>query len=224
MRKRRTRLEDQPISASILPQIELLSKTLLRQIDQEVFSKKYMPAMTVLKLVGAGLFIGGSVVFPNLPRILKPYIKAQEKEFTAWKRFNIPYLKRTISRLEKQKLVTVKEENGRQVIEITSAGARRILKLSLNQLEIKKPKQWDGRWRLISYDIPGDLKRTREFFRDYLCAWGFYPLHESVFLHAYPCEKEVEFLREYLGIGKFVRIFQVLKIENDKLFREFFGV
>jgi len=41
---------------------------------------------------------------------------------------------------------------------------------------------------------------------------------------AYPCIKEVAFLREYLGIGEMVRLFDVGKIENDQNFRDFFGV
>lgn len=49
-------------------------------------------------------------------------------------------------------------------------------------------------------------------------------LHESLFLHAYPCQDEVEFLRTYLGVAQHVQIFQVLNIENDKPFREFFEV
>jgi DNA-binding transcriptional regulator PaaX len=77
---------------------------------------------------------------------------------------------------------------------------------------------------LVSYDIPGNLKALRKTFREYLCLWGFFPLHESVLLHAYPCEKQVEFLREYLGVGEYVRIFMVSKIENDRLFRDFFGI
>lgn len=64
----------------------------------------------------------------------------------------------------------------------------------------------------------------RNIFRDYLHAWGFYPLHESVFLHAYPCFKQVEFLREYLGISEYVRFFIVAKIENDSLFHDFFDL
>ena len=115
-------------------------------------------------------------------------------------------------------------KNDYQIVKITDAGRRRILKYSLNKLEIKKPKHWDGKWRLVSYDIPKDKYSRRDTFRAYLETWGFYPLQESVFLHAYPCEKEVGFLREYFGVGGEVRIFTVEEIEDDEPFREFFGV
>lgn len=204
-------------------QIDYLTKTLAKQIDQEIFAKKYAPVREVLKLVGAGAFLAASIAAPNLPLALKPFLDNQ-KESKVWKRFNIPYLKRTLERLEKQKLIEIKEEGEIQVVEITNQGRKRILKYALDELAIKKPKFWDGKWILISYDIPGNLKSLRNIFREYLRTWGFYPLHESVFLHAYPCEKEVDFLREYLGIGEFVRILKVTKIENDKLFRSFFDI
>ncbi|MFZ5366231.1 MAG: hypothetical protein ACOZBZ_02960 [Patescibacteria group bacterium] len=222
-RKKGIRFEDIPLSPKADFYIGQLSQALSRQIEREFFQKKYAPAAAVLKLVGAGAFLAGSIVIPNLPLALAPFLK-NENEYDPWKRFNIPYLKRTLKRLEKEKLVKICEEKGIGVVKITDRGKRRILKFSLEELTIKKPKIWDGEWRLISYDIPGSLRFFRNTLRVYLLSWGFYPLHESVFLHAYPCEKEVEFLREFLQVGEYVRIFKVSEIENGKPFKEFFGL
>jgi len=213
-----------------IPQIdkslfENISKTLAKQIDREIFTKKYAPVADVLKLVGAGLFVASAMVAPNLPLALKPFLDHQRRnEAKAWKRFNIPYLKRTLGRLEKQKLVEITEDGGMQVVKMTGLGQNRVLKYALDELAVEKPRIWNGKWTLISYDIPNTLKTQREILQEYLKAWGFYNLHESVFLHAYPCEKQVDFLRLYLGIREQVRIFSVSKIENDSVFKDFFGV
>lgn len=205
--------------------IDDLARVLSKQIDKKVFQRKYAPAKDVLKLVGAGVFITASMVMPGLPLALRPFLdEARKNEREVWKRFNIPYLKRTLERLEEQKLVEISEENAIQIIKITNQGKQKVLRMALNDLEIKKPKIWDGKWRLISFDLPEKMANTRRIFVEYLSAWKFYPLHKSVYLHAYPCLKEVDFLREYLGIGKYVRIFTVLEIENDKRFRFFFNV
>lgn len=203
--------------------IEELAKILCKQIDREIFERKSAPAREILKLVGAGAFLAGSLVFPNLPKALKPFLNNQE-EYQAWKRFNIPYLKRALERLEKQRLVEKRKEGNQEIIKITEQGRHKILKFAMEELAIEKPFLWDGSWRLVSYDLPEKLKEERKILQDYLLAWGFYPWQKSVYLHAYPCEKEIEFLREYLGIGKYVRILLVSKIENDKTYREFFGV
>ena len=217
-KKRRTIRGDLPPE-----KIDELARILAKQIDAEVFEKKYAPVREVLKLVGAGAFLAASVAVPNLPRALRPFLDDSE-EYEAYKRFNIPYLKQTLKRLEQQKLVEIDEEEGIKVVKITGAGRQKILRFALNELAIEKPKYWDGRWYLVSYDVPEDFKFKRMILAEYLRAWGFYPLHQSVFLHAYPCEEQVEFLREYLGVGEYVRIFTVSKIENDKVFRSFFGV
>ncbi len=200
-----------------------LAKILSKQIDKEIFDRKYAPAREILKLVGAGVFLAASIAIPNLPRALKPSLKS-ENEFEVWKRFNIVYLKRTLRRLEKEKLVEFDEVDDKQVVKITENGRKRIVRLALDELEIKKPKFWDKRWRLISFDLPEKLTTERKIFVEYLKAWGFYPLHKSVYLHAYPCLKEIDFLREYLRVGEYVRLFIVACIENDNLFRDYFGV
>ncbi len=202
-----------------------LAMVLGKQIEKQIFERKYTPVKEILKLVGVGVFIAGSIVMPNLPLALKPLIDKQRKsEYEVWKRFNIPYLKRSLHRLEKQKLVEITEENGMQVVKITSQGKKRLVKMALDELSVEKPRIWDGKWRLVSFDLPEKLSSTRKILVEYLKAWGFYPLHESVYLHAYSCFKQIEFLREYLGVGEYVRMFTVTEIENDKLFKDFFGV
>lgn len=204
--------------------VDELARVLSKQIDSEIFERKCAPAKEVLTLVGAGAFLVASVAMPNLPRALRPFLRDGE-EYNSWRRFNIPYLKRTLRRLERQKLVKVGHKDGQQVVKITENGRTRVLRYALDELEIKKPRYWDGKWYLVSYDIPEDLRTKREYLVSYLKAWGFYPLHLSVYLHAYPeAIKAVDFLRSYLRVGEYVRVFRVSNIENDAQFKEFFGV
>lgn len=212
-----------PLSKEAQERIDAIAKTLAKTINEETFIQRYGSTVKILTLVGAGVFVAASAMVPGLPMALKPFLK-RENEYQLWKRFNIGYLKRTLERLEKQRLVEIGEEENQQVVKITDRGRRRILKYALSRMAIGKPRFWDGKWRLVSYDIPTRLSILRDLFRQYLLRWGFYKLHESVFLHAYPCEREIEFLREYLGIGKYVRIMTVMKIENDAVFREFYGI
>lgn len=223
-RKPKSRIEDLPITIDD-QLVKEVSTSLTKQIDKEIFEKKYAPVRTILILVGAGMFLGASVFMPNLPMALKPFLDHKRKsEYKAWKRFNLPYLKRTLNRLEKQKIVEIDQKENQQIVKITDSGKRKILKFAIDELAVEKSKIWDGKWTLISYDIPSEKRKLSNILREYLKAWGFYPFHESVFLHAYPCKKQVEFLREYLGIGEHVRILSVSRIERDQTFKEFFRV
>lgn len=216
------KLEEQtsPLSQE---KIDFLAKSLTKQIDKEIFEQKYAPIKDILKLVGAGAFLAASLAFPTLPMAIKPFLKNPE-EYEAWKRFNIPYLKRTLQRLEEQKLVEISEEKNVQVVKITNSGRRKILRFAIDELALKKPHSWNGSWTLVTYDIPEKFHWERDIFREYLKAWKFFRIEKSVFLHAYPCQKEIDFLREYLRLGEFINIFLVSKIEKDKPFRDFFGI
>lgn len=201
---------------------EEISKTLLRQTESKIWNQKLAPAKYLLRLFGAGLGISAILIAPGMARLTRSFLINSDRE--NWKKFNIPYLKRHLKRLESQKLIEKTTENGEKVIKITENGRRKILKFALEEIEIEKPKIWDGSWYLISYDIPAYMQSVRTYFRYYLLKWNFYPLHESVYLHAFPCENEINFLKEYYNLGKYVRIFTVSKIENDLEFRRFFDL
>lgn len=224
-RKPKQKIDALPLTHKTEAEIATLCQSLLRKIDQQERTEKYAKVALVLKLVGAGAFIAASFAFPTLPMVLKPFLNPNHHDNDqSWKRFNLSYLKRTLARLEQAKLVEISKEGDAEVITLTQSGKRRVLKYALDEIAIEKPKYWDEAWCLVSYDIPRHLDHLRAYFREYLRVWRFYPLHESMFLHAYPCTKELVFLREYLGIGKYVRIFRVTAIENDQLFRDFFDI
>jgi len=220
-RKTKKSLTDLPLPDPV--KIDRLAATLARKIDREVFERKYAPVKEILQVIGSGALLAASFAAPNLPKALIPFYKPN-RDPHVWKRFNIPFLKRTLERLEAQKLIEIGEQNGLQTVAITDRGRRKILKYALWEITLDKPKRWDGYWWLVSYDMPIGYSHHRALFHWYLVQWGFYPFHESVLLHAYPCASEVEFLREYLGVGKFVRILKVSAIEHDREFREFFDV
>ena len=46
---------------------------------------------------------------------------------------------------------------------LTKFGKRRIIKYALDELSIEKPKQWDGRWRMIIYDVDEKRKNYETF-------------------------------------------------------------
>ena len=221
--EKKRRLEDIPISSELAASINDLSRTLLKDVFINKAEEVWTNAESVLKLVGMGAFLAAAIVTPNITRVFKP-LSYDPKEKDVWKRFNIPYLKRKLKRLERQKLVVIKNVGGETQIEITNSGQKRILKFALEKLAVKKPKVWSGHWYLVSYDVPNSLSHLRAVIREYFRAWGFYPIQESVYLHAYPCEQVIAFFREYLGIADCVRIFQVSKIEDDAEFRKYFDI
>lgn len=206
--------------------LRTLSELLVRQTEQEKRRYRYASVKQVLALLGAGVVVGLSLfVAPTAVMLAKPFLDAKrEKDREAWKQFNPSYLKRTLERIRKEKLVKIVERDGQQIVELTKNGRRRIIKYSLENLSIDKPGVWDGRWRLVLYDVPHRRKQLRDVFRQTLKNLGFYQLQESVWLFPYPCEAQVSFLREFYGVGNEVIYVIATKLEDDAPYRTYFGL
>lgn len=134
--------------------------------------------------------------------------------------YNPFYVARTLERLVDQGFIE-KEKDG---YEATEAGKRWMLKYALEDLVVPAPKKWDGRWRMVIYDVARHKASLRNLFRNTLKRLGFYNLQESTWIYPYPCEKEIHFIRDYCGMGTDVIYIIAHKIENDASYRAHFNL
>lgn len=106
-------------------------------------------------------------------------------------------------------------------IQLTNKGKRKayFIKWKLRKVNIKN---WDGKWRIISFDIPERYKWLRERLRRKLIMLNFVRLHDSVWITPLPIENEINELVKILEIKYFVRYMVVEKINFDKDLREKF--
>ena len=201
---------------------ELVS-LLAKEKTDYVVAQRNEKLKEVLLLIAGGAALTTALVAPGTARLFRG-IDWSGTDKNEWKQFNSTYLYNTIRRLEKQKIVEVKQRGDRGIIKLTDQGKTKILEMGLADLTISKPARWDHLWRLVFYDVLNGKTGTRDRLRTFLKAAGFFQFQESVYLQAYPCEKEVEFLRHYLGIAGEVRLVVAIHIEKDEAFRQFFGV
>ncbi|MBI2621984.1 MAG: hypothetical protein HYW63_05075 [Candidatus Levybacteria bacterium] len=173
----------------------------------------------VLILLGAGAFLAGSLIMPGLPIILKPILnekrKRDEKE---WGKYNIYNLRKLIKRLQAQKVVEIVGEE----VKITKKGRQKILKYNLEGMEIKR--KTDGKWRVIIYDVANLKKYQRDNFRNMLEKLQLLRLQESVYLTPFVCDNEIEYLREMFDVGNEVLLLKVKEIENEDVYKKYFGI
>ncbi len=182
----------------------------------------------VLFIVGAIGLVSAIIVFPNLPMALKPLMdykrkKEYQDQQKLWKKYNPRVLRHLLKRLEEQKDVQFITENGETLIKLTDKGRVKLLKYNIDNMTIED-KSWDGKWRLIIYDIP-DRKRTeRDIFRRLIKKMEIFQLQESVYLTPYKCDKEIEYIRRYFGVGQEVIYLTLEKLENDHAYRQYFAL
>ena len=133
-------------------------------------------------------------------------------------------LGRIIKRLEKQEMISLREKGQQVEIVITEKGERRLLEYDFEELEFRSLKR-DGKWRLIMFDIPNEKKNARDSFRRKLEQLGCVRLQESIYVSAFPCKDEVDFLCHFLEISDFVSIVVLEKIERGEqlIFKKYYS-
>lgn len=181
--------------------------------------KVYPRVKDVLKLLAAGVILTTAVLFPGIAAI-GPFIRGiqREHEKKEWEKFNLWRLRFIIKRLQKQKVVEIVDG----VVKITGKGRKRLLKFNLEDMELSR--KTDGKWRLIIYDVANLRKSQRDRFRQMLQKLKLLQLQESVYLTPFVCEDEIEYLRQLFGIDKEVIVLKVSGIENEQVYKSYFGL
>ncbi len=89
---------------------------------------------------------------------------------------------------------------------------------------ILKPAKWDGKYRIIIFDIPEEKRGSRNLIRQQLVNWGFVKLQNSVWVHPYECQRVATLLKmKFHFIGE-VLYLTAESIENDSRLKKEFGL
>lgn len=176
-------------------------------------------AKKVLIAAGVAVGFGASLVMPGLPIGLKAIMDILDKEKRKPTRKQIRH---TLKNLEKKKIISLKEKNGELLVTFRERGKDLLLRYKIDELKIEKPRRWDGKWRMVTFDIPEKKKLARNVLREKLKELGFYRLQRSVFIHPYDCEREIELIKKVYEVEAFVRFIIAKSIDNQtKLIKKF---
>lgn len=74
---------------------------------------------------------------------------------------------------------------------------------------------WDGKWRLVAFDIPEDLRSLRNVLRGILKRSGFLLLQQSVWVYPYECRELQRLLREDQRLSRCVVYATVGEINDE---------
>lgn len=87
-------------------------------------------------------------------------------------------------------------------------------------------EKWDGKWKIIIFDIPEKQKSKRNIFRGFLRRKGFIRLQNSVFVSPYADYKVLDFVRRELKIDRYVIFLEAMSsgTEDDSKLRNRFGL
>ncbi|MFA5098968.1 MAG: hypothetical protein WC461_01985 [Candidatus Paceibacterota bacterium] len=176
---------------------------------------------TVLKIALGGAFVLVAATSPYfLHQIVNSYFKDKNKK-TAYARA------RKLRQLESKKLISFEElSDGEVKITLTNKGKLLTRKYKLDDLRLDKTKKWDGKWRIIIYDIPENYKQARNAFGLKIRQLGLYPLQKSVLISPCDCMPEIEFLCAVfdINLNKYIHQITAIEIPKEKEVKKWFNL
>lgn len=178
---------------------------------QKRIQKKQITKEILLGLLKTGAILGIALTAPGVLKIFKDFDQRKP-----WDEYYPSSIEKLTKRLYRQGRVEIKYDESTPVVKITNKGKVEILKYDLDKIVIKRPDHWDGKWRLVMFDISDQYKKIRDLIRDKLKGIGFYQFQESVFIYPYPCEKEIVYIREVLDIPHSIKLLRADRVENHK--------
>ncbi|EKE15528.1 MAG: repressor in ring oxydation complex/phenylacetic acid degradation pathway related protein (PaaX) [uncultured bacterium] len=194
---------------------------LIKRIEDFFYSDTPAATATKFLLMFAaigGIAVGGAIV----PGILKA-IKEFEIPAAKTKRYGKKQINNALINLKRQKLIDiVKEKNGKIQVKLTNKGKKRLLEFSLDTVRIKKPKKWDGKWRIVMFDIPNELNAARESLRRKIKELNFYQFQKSAWIFPYECEDEILFIAETFNVQQYVEIITADKFLHEEIVKKKF--
>lgn len=163
-------------------------------------------AKDLLLVIGGGAVLASVLLAPNLAQIIGPIRRRIEFSEEGWKKNKV---QRALKRLRMRRYATLTVRDGKTYIAITEQGKKRLRQFEFESMTLpQNDSRWDKKWRVVIFDIPEKNRKARVVFQKKLTMLGFFPLQKSVLVYPYPCEDEIDFLSEFLGIRRFLYFFE----------------
>lgn len=126
---------------------------------------------------------------------------------------------------EKKLIVFSKAEGRRPIVRLTEHGKAEITKIILRQYKISETTVWDGKWRVVIFDIREKRRQIRQKLRVLLAAAGMVRLQDSVWVHPFPCDEFIALVRANLASGTGELLYFIAEgLESDRHLREHFNL
>ena len=132
-------------------------------------------------------------------------------------------IKKSLSRLERQGYIKQKDNLDGYFV-LTAEGKMKAMRYQIENTKIAQQKKWDGKWRLVMFDIPEEKKKARQAINYALKKIGCVHYQKSVFITPFPCAKEIDFIGETFNAREHIRIVVAEQIEDAGVFEKKFGL
>src|SRR3989344_4422884 len=144
---------------------------------------RYLPMRNlILRTLAVGGAMSIALIAPKTLTLLKKLDRAAANRKNLYGRIT-----QAIRNLEYAGMVRTLGERGQRKVVLTEKGHATIETIYTSEYRIPEPVFWDGKWRIVIFDIREKRRSTRSRLRLLLSSVGFLRLQDSVWVYPYPC-------------------------------------
>lgn len=106
---------------------------------------------------------------------------------------------------------------------ITENGRKQVLVHLLDHMGPKTGK-WDGKWRIVFFDVGDRQRKKRDKLRYLLRRLGFWEMQKSVYINPFDCRQEIEYIKEALNVSAGVKMGVLDQIDEEEELKKIFKI
>ncbi len=198
----------------------MLSKEYIEKFKDFIDSDTKKAKVTKVALVSIFIaslpfVVAGAVAIGNGVQIFRMFDKK--------KRYTSRQITDAMGNLKRQKMIEyISNKNGVTTVKITKKGKVVLRRFAIDIIKINKPKKWDGKWRLVIFDLPIKFSKARNALRFKLKQLGFIQFQKSAWIYPYLCEDEILFITDYFKVGSYVEILEISGLKNEEKLKKYY--
>lgn len=118
-------------------------------------------------------------------------------------------------RLKQKGYLKTSKKNNQTIFELTDAVKKHLAAFEKLTLKYRTPAKWDGRWRLVSFDVPETQRKYRDTLRWKLKRLGLEQFQQSIWVSPYPLEDDFQQIIMEGGLQDRVLIIDTDRMPNE---------
>ena len=119
------------------------------------------------------------------------------------------------------KIKITTNSKGQRFLELTKKGELEIL---MSKSWIKSDSTWDGKWRIILFDIPEQAHAVRNKLRKLLLDNNFIILQASIYVSPFPLNRNAIDYLNATGLQQYIRIGRLEELDDDSDLKKRFSL
>jgi len=181
--------------------------------------KKNSLAIRILKAIGIAGMVAIVATSPHFGLGLIGGIRKRYNKET-WRKFyqSLYYLNR------RGHVKFLGTTDGKINVEITDNGKTILELISIDSMQLTRNQEWDGKWRIVIFDIPNAKSCRRTAFAGKLRELGFIMIQRSVWAYPFECHKEIMILRKFYEVEPYVTYLEGIEVEDELKWRGKFNL